>query len=67
MMEALLARADTLARAAQRRRLEEIASSMQARGFAAQIATDSVTCRGRALVRQWLGDPLLRFTGRSGA
>lgn len=67
MMEALLARADALARAAQRRRLEQIASALTGRGFATEIGAESVICRGKMLVQQWIGDPLLRFLGRSGA
>jgi hypothetical protein len=66
MMDALLTRATSLARAAQRRRLEDIASGMTARGFAVEILTDAVICRGRDLAQRWLGDPLLRFLGRSG-
>lgn len=66
MMEALLARADTLARAAQRARLEQIARSMGDRGLRIETRIDSIVIRGRGLVRQWLGDPLLRFAGRLG-
>ncbi len=67
MMEKLLARADGIARAAQRKRLEQIAATMRDEGLGAEAGADSVTLRGRRLARRWLGDPLLRFAGRIGA
>lgn len=66
MMERLLARANGIARSAQGRRLEQIAATMRDRGLALEVDAESVTVRGRRLAQRWLGDPLLRFAGRSG-
>jgi hypothetical protein len=65
MMYGLLVRADDLARAAQRRRLEQIAAEMRAHRLVAEVTNNSVLCRGRGLVQRWLGDPALRFLGRA--
>jgi hypothetical protein len=65
MMENLLARADGIARAAQRKRLDQIAATIRDQGLGAEAGADSVTLRGRRLARRWLGDPSLRFAGRS--
>lgn len=67
MMEKLLARANGISRAVQMKRLEQIAASMRDQGLGVEAGTDSVTVRGRRLAQRWLGDPLLRFAGRSGA
>jgi hypothetical protein len=67
MMSALLARAEAMARTAQLRRLERIAAAVRSAGLAAEIELDTVVIRGRRLVQQWLGDPLLRFIGRNGS
>ncbi len=64
MMGRLLARGEAAGRAAQRRRLEEIAGAMREMGLAAEINADSVRFGGRRMVRRWLADPLLRFAGR---
>jgi hypothetical protein len=64
MMEALMARAERIARAAELERLEQIAISMRERGVAVDQEQESVTVRGRRLAQRWLGDPLLRFAGR---
>lgn len=64
MMGRLLARAETAARAAQRRRLEEIAGAIREIGVAAEIDADSVRFGGRRMVKRWLADPMLRFAGR---
>lgn len=64
MMAALRARAEAIGRAAQRRRLEDIAATIRDSGLAAEVGPDSVRFSGRSLVRQWLSDPLLRFAGR---
>lgn len=66
MMERLLACANGIARSAQSRRLEQIAATMRDRGLALEVDAESVTVRGRRLAQRWLGDPLLRFAGRSG-
>jgi hypothetical protein len=66
MMEALMARAERIARAAQMKRLEQIATSMRDRGVAVEQEQASVTVRGRRLAQRWLGDSLLRFAGRYG-
>lgn len=67
MRYGLLVRAERLAEAAQRRRLEEIAAVVRARGLFADAGSSSVIIRGSALAKRWLGDPLLRFAGRGGA
>jgi hypothetical protein len=67
MKYGLLVRAERIAAAAQRRRLEEIAAAVRARGLFAEAGSSAVVIRGRALVKRWLGDPLLRFAGRSAA
>jgi hypothetical protein len=64
MMESLIARADRIARAAQRKRLEQIAGSLRDRGLAVEAGQESVTVRGRRMAQRWLADPLLRFAGR---
>jgi hypothetical protein len=66
MMEKFLGRVEAIARAAQAKRLEQIAASMRERGLAVEVGPDSVAARGRRLVSRWLGDPLLRFAGRMG-
>lgn len=65
MMRQLENRARAIARSVQRRRLEDVAHMMEARGFIADVRTDSVASRGRGLVRAWLVDPLLRFAGKA--
>ena len=64
MRQRLLLRAERIAKAAQRRRLEQIASMIDARGAEVDVGTESVTVRGKRFVEQWLSDPLLRFAGR---
>ena len=64
MMESLIAKGGRIARAAQMKRLEQIAASLRNRGLAVDADEESVTIRGRGLARRWLGDPLLRFAGR---
>ena len=63
MMETLMKRADGIAREAQRKRIERIASTLREHGLAAEATTDSLIVRGRSILRKWLGDPLLRFAG----
>jgi hypothetical protein len=67
MTYGLLVRAETLARAAQRRRLQQIAAGLRGSGVAVETTADSVVIRGRRLVQRWLSDPLLRFAGRIAA
>ena len=67
MRYGLLARARRIAEAAQRRRLEQIAAAVQARGLFAEVRSSVVIVRGAALAKRWLGDPLLRFAGRTAA
>jgi len=67
MMDKLMARAEAVARAAQRRRLEEIAGSFRSRGIQVEAGADSLAVRARGLARRWLGDALLRFAGRGAA
>jgi hypothetical protein len=65
MMEALLARANRIARAAQSVRLQQIATTMRGQGLAAAVDGESVVVRGSKLANTWIADPLLRFAGRS--
>lgn len=65
MMSALIARAESVARAAQRRRLEEISASLRDIGVSAEAGSDSIALRGKQLVQRWLADPMLRFIGMS--
>jgi len=65
MMQALLARADRIARAAQSARLQQMATTMRTQGLAAAVEDESVVVRGRNLASRWIADPLLRFAGRS--
>lgn len=67
MMRALEARAEALARRAERRKLEEIAGAFRANGLVAEVRANTVVTRGRAVLRTWLSDPLLRFAGRKAA
>jgi hypothetical protein len=64
MMEALVARANRIARAAQIRRLEQIVGSLRDRGVVVETGADAVAIRGRRLTQRWLSDPLVRFAGR---
>jgi hypothetical protein len=61
MMERLIARAEQIGRAAQARRLQQIAAELGGSGVKAQSDGDSVVFRGPGLARRWLSDPLLRF------
>ena len=65
MMEALLARANRIARAAQSVRLRQISTTMRGQGLAAAVDGESVVVRGSKLANRWIADPLLRFAGRS--
>ena len=65
MMSALMARAESVARAAQRRRLEEINESLRISGVSAEVGSDFIAFTGKRLVQRWLGDPVLRFIGMS--
>ena len=67
MMGGLFARVEAIARAAQVRRLEQILAGVRATGLPADIEDDSVVVRGRRFVQRWLGDPALRFLGRTGS
>lgn len=64
-MYGLLVRAEAIARAAQRRRLAEIGASIGAKDLRVETRADSITIRGKKIVRRWLSDPLLRFASRS--
>jgi hypothetical protein len=66
MMEKIMARAEAIGRAAQRERLERIAGAIRERGYNPRVEAEGVAWRGKNLVRDWLGDPLLRFVGMTG-
>ena len=61
MMERLIDRAGKIGRAAQARRLQQIAAELGASGVKAESDGESVVIRGRALVQRWLSDSRLRF------
>jgi hypothetical protein len=61
MMEKLMARAGGLARAAQSRRVQQIAARLREQGLAFESDGESLVVRGRQLAQRWLADPLLRF------
>jgi hypothetical protein len=61
MMEKLIARAGQIARAAQARRLQQIAAELGASGVLAESGGDALAVRGRGVAQRWLSDPLLRF------
>lgn len=67
MMYGLLVRAERIARAAQRRRLQQIAAGLRGNGVAVEAGADFVAIRGKRLAQRWLSNPLLRFAGRSEA
>jgi hypothetical protein len=66
MMEEVMARAEAIGRAARRERLERIAGAIREQGYNPRVEADRVAWRGKSLVQQWLGDPLLRFVGMTG-
>ena len=63
MMERLMARAEALASAAQRAKIQAVANRLKALlGEAAvQIEDAQVSVRGRGITKRWLIDPSLRF------
>jgi hypothetical protein len=65
MMEGLVVRANAVARAAQSRRLAEIAATLRGRGVNVEVSADSVILQARGLLHKWLTDPLIRFAGRN--
>lgn len=67
MMSRLMARARSIARAAQRRRLDDLSALLREKGISAEVGSDSLACRGRRLTQRWLSDPALRFIARSGS
>ncbi len=67
MMSRLMARAQSVAHAAQRRRLESLSALLREKGISAEAGLDSIACRGRRLAQRWLSDPALRFIARSGS
>lgn len=67
MTYGLLVQAERIAQKATRRRLHEIASAAETMGLVAETAEDSVTVKGRRIMKRWIADPLLRFAGRIAA
>lgn len=61
MMDRLIERAERIARAAQARRLQQIAAQLGASGMRAQIDGESVVFQARGLAQRWVSDPLVRF------
>ena len=60
-MKKLEERAAAIGRAAQRRKIDEVARTLGDMGIKAKTSPDSVTLSGRYLVRRWLSDSSLRF------
>jgi len=67
MMGRLMARAHSIAREAQRRRLEKLGAVLGEKGISAEVGSESLVCRGRLLTQRWLSDPALRFIARMGS
>lgn len=65
MMSRLIAHGQSIAYAAQRRRLENLSALLREKGISAEVGLDSIACRGRRLTQRWLRDPALRFIARS--
>lgn len=61
-MKALLNRAEAVARAAQKRRVEELASDWRGAGAFVRTGSDQVIVEMRGLSRRVL-DPVMRFVG----
>jgi hypothetical protein len=63
MMEALLKRAEELARIRQRRAISHVADRLKALLSASLVEVEDirVIVRGRGIVKRWLIDPALRF------
>ena len=63
MMDALQSRGERLARAAQQRKVDQVAA--QLRGMFGSGAVEAeearVLVRGRGIIKRWLIDPSLRF------
>jgi hypothetical protein len=66
-VRALLERAEHMARAAQQRRVARLAEEWREHlpGATVTEETGGVAIAARGLSRRWLGDPVLRFLGRS--
>lgn len=67
MMSRLIARAQSTAREAQRRRLDTLSALLGEKGLSVEVGPDSIACSERGLMQRWLGDPALRFIARSGS
>lgn len=65
MINRFVERAEAVARKRQRRRIERILSAIEDRasGVSAEATASTIVLSGRGLVRRWLSDPSLRFTG----
>jgi hypothetical protein len=63
MMEQLVARAEALARARQRAKVQVVADKLRSLlgEIAVEVEEARVLVRGRGIVRRWLIDPSLRF------
>ena len=66
-MRGLLERAQRVAQAAQQRSVARLAAEWRERlpNASVMVGRDSISIAARRLGRRWLGDPLLRFVGRS--
>ena len=63
MMAKMMSRAEQIARAAQRRKVGEVAQHLRALLGSASIEVEEarVLVRGRGIIKRWLIDPSLRF------
>ena len=60
-MRKLEVRAATVVRAAQRRKISEIARELGEQGVQAQMLDDAVVLTGKGLMKRWLAEASLRF------
>ncbi|HEX6072715.1 MAG TPA: hypothetical protein VFY95_06890 [Sphingomicrobium sp.] len=63
MMHSMMMRAESIARAGQRRKLHQVAEQLRnvLNGASVEVEEARVLVRGRGMVKRWLIDPSLRF------
>jgi hypothetical protein len=63
MMHGMMIRAESIARAGQRRKLYQVAEQLRdvLNGASVEVEEARVLVRGRGIVKRWLIDPSLRF------
>jgi hypothetical protein len=67
MMHGMMIRAESIARAGQRRKLYQVAEQLRdvLNGASVEVEEARVLVRGRGIVKRWLIDPSLRFLSGS--